>query len=156
MCTFTYWPWFVESELTNFSPVLLFHKETSNLICTANQMTDFNMKCNTGLKWVKCVKVLIWWGPLTMRERCPDTEFLWSIFSCIFSCIQENTDQKKLRVWTLFTQWGLVEILVVFSSRIVDPSQLLLVFYFLKRLLREKNVHIMTFPSFMFNHVTYK
>ena len=40
--------------------------------------------------------------------------FIWSVFSCIrteygdLRCksvrIQENTDQKKLRIWTLFTQ----------------------------------------------------
>ena len=45
--------------------------------------------------------------------------FFWSVFSCIrteygnllrktpYSVrIQENTDQKKLRIWTLFTQWA--------------------------------------------------
>ena len=26
--------------------------ETSHLICTADQITGFYMKCNTGLKWV--------------------------------------------------------------------------------------------------------
>ena len=44
--------------------------------------------------------------------------FFWSVFSCIFTkygdllCktpylvrIQENTDHKELRIWTLFTQW---------------------------------------------------
>ena len=34
--------------------------------------------------------------------------FLWSLFSCKspYSVrIQENADQKKLRIWTLFTQW---------------------------------------------------
>ena len=44
--------------------------------------------------------------------------FSWSVFSCIWTeygdlrskssysvQIRENTDQKKLRVWTLFTQW---------------------------------------------------
>ena len=54
--------------------------------------------------------------------------FFWSIFSCIWTeygdlqskspysaQIKENTDQKKLRIWTLFTQclllleeWGAV------------------------------------------------
>ena len=29
-----------------------FHIKTSYLICTASQMADFYMKCNTGLKWV--------------------------------------------------------------------------------------------------------
>ena len=32
------------------------HIETSHLIHAANQMTDFYMKCNTGLKWVKVTK----------------------------------------------------------------------------------------------------
>ena len=41
----------------------------------------------------------------SLRERCPNTEFfLVSIF--LYSVrIQENIDQKKLRIWTLFTQW---------------------------------------------------
>ena len=30
----------------------IFHIETINLICIANQMTGFYIKCNTGLKWV--------------------------------------------------------------------------------------------------------
>ena len=39
-----------------------------------------------------------------LREKCPNTEFfLVSIF--LYSIrIQENTDQKKLRIWTFFTQ----------------------------------------------------
>ena len=40
----------------------------------------------------------------TLREKCPNTLFsLVRIF--LYSVqIQENTDQKKLRIWTLFTQ----------------------------------------------------
>ena len=37
--------------------------------------------------------------------------FFWSIFSCIRTessvQIKENTNQKKLRIWTLFTQWNI-------------------------------------------------
>ena len=45
-----------------------------------------------------------------LREKCPDTEFF---LVCIFVNLrkspysvqmQENTDQKKLRIWTLFTE----------------------------------------------------
>ena len=56
---------------------------------------------------------------MALREKCPNTEFFWSIFSCIWTeyrdlfrkspysiRIQENTDQKKLRIWILFTQCG--------------------------------------------------
>ena len=33
----------------------------------------------------------------SLREKCPSTEFF-------LVQIQENTDQKKLRIWALFTQ----------------------------------------------------
>ena len=36
-----------------FQPSVVFHIETSHLICTANQITGFYVKCNPGLKWVK-------------------------------------------------------------------------------------------------------
>ena len=41
----------------------------------------------------------------SLREKCRNTEyFLVRIF--LYSVqIQENTDQKILRIWTLFTQW---------------------------------------------------
>ena len=41
---------------------------------------------------------------LALREKCPNTEFF---LLCIFlysGLIQENTDQKNLLIWTLFTQ----------------------------------------------------
>ena len=41
--------------LTHFRPVsAAFHVQTSHLICNANQITGFYMKCNNGLKRVKC------------------------------------------------------------------------------------------------------
>ena len=56
---------------------------------------------------------------VALREKIPNKEFFWSVFLCIgteygdLPCkspysvrIQENTDQKKLRIWTLFTQCG--------------------------------------------------
>ena len=53
--------------------------------------------------------------PLALREKCPITEFFWSVFSRIrteygdlrskFVQMRENTDQKKFRIWTLFTQY---------------------------------------------------
>ena len=36
--------------LIQFSLILQFHMETSHWIYTANQITEFYMKCNTGLK----------------------------------------------------------------------------------------------------------
>ena len=38
-----------------FQPIVSFHIETSHLICSAKQMTDFYMKCNTGLEWANYI-----------------------------------------------------------------------------------------------------
>ena len=45
----------------------------------------------------------------SLCEKCPNTEFiLVRIFP--YSVRQrENTNQRKLRIWTLFTQWVLVQ-----------------------------------------------
>ena len=40
-----------------------------------------------------------------MREKCPNTEFFLVHIFLHSVWIQENTDRKKLRIWTLFTQW---------------------------------------------------
>ena len=36
-----------------FHSSIVFHIETSHLISTANQMNDFYVKCNTGMKCVR-------------------------------------------------------------------------------------------------------
>ena len=53
----------------------------------------------------------------TLREKCPKTELFlvrifphldclrWVRFSPYSVWVRENTDQKQLRIWTLFTQW---------------------------------------------------
>ena len=43
----------------------------------------------------------------TLHEKCPNTEFFLVRIFLYSVRIQENTDQKKLRIWTLFTQWEL-------------------------------------------------
>ena len=40
-----------------FQPIVAFHIETSHLICSVNQVTCFNMKCNT---WLRQVKIFSW------------------------------------------------------------------------------------------------
>ena len=41
----------------------------------------------------------------TLRGKCPNTEF-FLVLTFLYSVrIQEITYQKKLRIWTLFTQW---------------------------------------------------
>ena len=41
-----------DSTINPFQPSDAFYRETSHLICRANQMTGFYVKGNTGLKWV--------------------------------------------------------------------------------------------------------
>ena len=40
-----------------FQSSVAFHIKTSNLFCFGKQMTGFYMKRNTGLKWVKSLKI---------------------------------------------------------------------------------------------------
>ena len=39
------------------------------------------------------------WLGLSLREKCPNPEFF------LARIFQENTDQEKLHIWTLSTQW---------------------------------------------------
>ena len=43
----------LRKAVNHFQPSVAFHIDPSHLICVANQMTGFYMKCSTGLKWVK-------------------------------------------------------------------------------------------------------
>ena len=38
-------------HLNPFQLSVIFHIGTCHLVCIANQMTGFYMKCNAGLKW---------------------------------------------------------------------------------------------------------
>ena len=42
----------------------------------------------------------------TLREKCPKTEFFLARIFLYSDWIQENTDQKKLHIETLFMQWN--------------------------------------------------
>ena len=50
----------------------------------------------------------------SLREKCPNTEFFYVPYFPVFELkskspysvrLRENADQKKLRIWRLFTQW---------------------------------------------------
>ena len=56
----------------------------------------------------KMYKVLINWkieDKHTLHERCQNTEFFLVRIFMYSDWIRENTDQRKLRIWTLFTIW---------------------------------------------------
>ena len=44
-----------------------------------------------------------------LHEKCPNTEFF-------LVRMQENPDQEKLRIWTLFSQWWLYNVLISLSG----------------------------------------
>ena len=46
---------------------------------------------------------------LTLREKCPNTGFFLVRIFLYSNWIQENTDQKNLRSWTLFVQCNLAK-----------------------------------------------
>ena len=61
--------------------------------------------------WLNSLRLLLWHCVKSVQIR----SFGWSVFSHIrteygqilphSTRMRENTDQKKLRIWTLFTQW---------------------------------------------------
>ena len=57
----------IRATLTQFSPAFQFIYKPIHICCT-NQMTDFYMKCNTGLKWVDFYK-------LTLKNRLVSFSF---------------------------------------------------------------------------------
>lgn len=44
---------FLKSQMNQCQRSVPFYIETTCLIYVVNQMTNFSMKCNTGLKWAK-------------------------------------------------------------------------------------------------------
>ena len=66
-----------------------------------------------------------------LRKICKNTGFLWPVFAILrissYSVrMRENTDQKKLRIWTHFTQWIFDSILLR-----VNTGQGKLVFWYI-------------------------
>ena len=85
---------------THFSCVK-FHTETSNLICSANQMTGFCMRWNTGLNWVKLKyeSILFFFNTSEAVTR----GVLWkNVFLKIWQYPQKTVDWKHL-CWSLQT-----------------------------------------------------
>ena len=58
--------------------------------------------------------------------------FFWSVFSRIrteYGEIRENTDQKKPRIWTLFTQWYVCERLLLRVRSLIVSFRKVSTFY---------------------------
>ena len=79
-----------------------YHLETSPLICRARIGNEDN-HC------VESVQILSFFWSLFSRIR---TEYGKMLRISQYSVqMQENTDQKKLRIWTLFTRWTSVSVI---------------------------------------------
>ena len=63
---------------------------------------------------------------LSLRGKCWNTEFFVVRIFLYSDWIQENTDQKILHSWTLFTLWWL------FRSIAINPEQIIFLFHFKK------------------------
>ena len=63
----------------------------------------------------------------SLREKCPNTEFFLVRIFLYLDWMQENTDQKKLHIWRLFTQWFSFKIQVfqVGGPYHIETSQLI-------------------------------
>ena len=73
--------------LNPFQPSVAFHIETSHLICKANEMNGFCMKCNTGLKRNRLIlEAKFGNDPLVekklSREIFPETNIFFSLHNC--------------------------------------------------------------------------
>ena len=58
-----------------------------------------------------------------LREKCPKTDFFWSLFSHIRIEYEDrirNTDQKKTRIWTLFTQYMQTRYVYIYLSSVLQ------------------------------------
>ena len=125
--------------MNQFYPIVVFHIETSHLICSANQMTFFYMKCNTGMKWVKrkCWKYLCF---IPKKDKYIRTYFIrimaqhlllllicispkhWNYFKWTFmlDCLTHNLIRSCYRT-VLSATWKIFSECLVFCNLFFEP-----------------------------------
>ena len=71
-------------------------------ICSSELIANFlnTWLCRKHDSWKTLLKEILF---VTLREKCPNTEFFQVRIFLHSVRIQENTEQKNLRIWTLFT-----------------------------------------------------
>ena len=113
------------TPLKLFQPSDTFHTETNHLICCANQMTGFYMKCKTGIKWVQDVSKLCNWG-----NRWGDwiQSFNWSHYNALKTVMKAPSAFFNTRAWdvevTLDKRFIILHI-HFFQQRLLKYSSLL-------------------------------
>ena len=103
---------------------------------------------------------------VSLRENCPNTEFF---LVCIFphlDRIQENTDHKKLRIWTFFTQclchftekkffWNFCTLTLFLMRRMLGWNSFLNIFFFIK-VTSLLNIFSPYMPDYLRGHRVYE
>ena len=98
-----------------------FHTETSHLFCSANQMTSFYLKCNTGLNWVKLGRCseetpLRFWDFVLHKDSVilkSDDRF-FNLRILVYACIKINMqqiyfwDNLRTTLNRLFIVWSIL------------------------------------------------
>ena len=91
---------------------VVFHTETSYLIYTANQMTGFYMKCNSGLKWVNSTcRILIngWVWAFSMYlwkyTEHVDESNGWTFALCTYKKLKQETIYYIQETKTIFKKF---------------------------------------------------
>ena len=74
----------------------------------------------------------IFWYSLiiSLLEKCPNTDFSLVRISLYAVWIQENTDQKKLLIWTLFTRWNYLILSWLLCPKVSKVNKVKLSLYF--------------------------
>ena len=101
------------------SAAVLFDGAFSLWVSKYSQSSNWKF-VKAGVSQVSVLRLLFCWWYFLCVKSVQIRSFFWSVFSCIRTGygglrskspypvrIQENTDQKKLRIWTLFTQCSL-------------------------------------------------
>ena len=83
-----------------------FHNQKASILPGNNQRKYITTRTNR--------EQFFFFTKYALREKCLNTEIFWSVFSCIWT-------KKKLRIWTLFTQWW-TEIELLYFMNILSVS----------------------------------
>ena len=117
--------------------------------------------------FISKISILIFFSLLvSLRENCPNTEFF---LVCIFphlDRIQENTDHKKLRIWTFFTQclchftekkffWNFCTLTLFLMRRMLGWNSFLNIFFFIK-VTSLLNIFSPYMPDYLRGHRVYE
>ena len=90
----------------------------------------------------------------TLCKMCPNTEFFLVCISLYLVRMRENTDQKNLHIWTLFTRWK-ISIEKPISGPYFRSSGLNTERYFVSLSIQSEYWKIRTRKNSVFRHISH-